>query len=362
MKKNKDPRVLFVFKKKNIFSFKKNGPNEFLYGLDYIKKFYPCTPLFANNYKDHFLFKLLEKIIAYQTKLGIYFQVFLNNKNKIKKSDILFAINDGVSLGLLFFKLIGKLDNKIIVLIQGLHDRYRYFKWNKLLVFFYKKLLAKAEVILTLSSYEKNLLVKSLQINPNKIQVFYFGADLNYWQKNRVRKQKKEEFVLTVGSDIHRDYDLLLNHYNLKIPLKFITKALGKKQLKQVKNMPIFENYQQISNEKLRTLYYQAKFVIIPLKTTYATSGLSTMVQSLAMEKPVLVAKAPALQELFTNYQHVLYYDINSPRSFQQKLKELNENRQLRNKLAKNGKAIVNTKYNSYNMGKGILKLFQSIK
>lgn len=358
--------IIFSFKHKNIFSFKKNGPTEFLYGLDYLKPRLSTRIIFANSYLyKHLFFKIVEKIIAYLSQTGIHFQIFLNNQNKINKNDLLFGVEDGVSFGLLFFKLLNTLNNKTVVLIQGLHDRYQrspLFQCNRPLVYFYHALLNKADYILALSDYEKELLIRTFNINRGKVKVFYFGVDLNYWNKNKISKQKKnQEFVLTIGNDMHRDYNLLINNYSLKIPLKLITSKLSALQLNQLKKSPLFEQYQGLSNEKLRLLYHQAKFVIIPLQPTYATSGLSTILQTLAMEKPVLVANAPALRELFTDYQHVLYYETGNYQSFQRKLKEINDNQKLRNQLAKNGRKLVEEKFNSQNMGKNMLKLSQDL-
>lgn len=368
--KSKNPRILFFYKKKNPFSFEKKGPKEFLYGLDYVQKYRSALSFFSDDYRlIHLPFYLLEKIIVKQAKLGIYFQTFLNNKDKLRKNDLLFTINDGLSFGLLFFKLINKLDNKIIVLIQGLHDRYKYFKKNKPLITFYKQLLDQAEIILTLSKYEKELLTKLFALNPEKVKVFYFGADLNYWNKNEIKKKilrhpksslTKKELVLTLGNDMHRDYQLLLDHYNLKIPLKLVTKTLTNSQQKQVQNNHFLENYQNISNQKLRQLYSQAKFVIVPLKDTFATSGLSVTLQTMAMGKPVLLAKAPALEELFKDYQNVSFYKMNNPRSFKQKLNELNTNQKLQKKLSIQGRSLVENFFNSQLMGKRFLSLLNS--
>lgn len=358
--------IIFSFKHKNIFSFKKNGPTEFLYGLDYVKPRLPTRIIFANSYlSKHLFLKIVEKIIAHLSQTGIHFQIFLNNKNKINKNDLLFGVEDGVSFGLLFFKLLNTLNNKTVVLIQGLHDRYQrspLFQCNRPLVYFYHALLNKADYILALSDYEKELLIRTFNINREKVKVFYFGADLNYWNKNKIPAQKKPpEFVLTIGNDMHRDYDMLINYYALKIPLKLVTKKINIDKQRQVNKDNLFQQYLKISNEKLREFYSLSKFVVIPLKTTYATSGLSTILQALAMEKPVLVANAPALRELFTDYQHVLYYETGNYQSFQRKLKEINDNQKLRNQLAKNGRKLVEEKFNSQNMGKNILKLFQTL-
>ncbi|PIS09189.1 hypothetical protein COT75_02930 [Candidatus Beckwithbacteria bacterium CG10_big_fil_rev_8_21_14_0_10_34_10] len=361
LKKNKHFRTVFFYKKKNPFAFEKNGPSEFLYGLNYLQKKIPVLSLFSNEYQLKYLpLKLIEKFLAKKALTGIHFQAFLNNKNKISENDLIFAVNDGLSFGLLFYKLINKLDNRIIVLIQGIHDRYKYFKNSKILINFYQKLLEKADLILTLSEYEKKILTRFLKINPQKIKVFYFGVDLKYWDKNKVREKKlKKEFVLTLGNDMHRDYSLLINHYHLNIPLKFITKTLTPDQLKNLKGKN-FQYHLSVSNQELRQLYYRAKFIIVPLKNTLATSGLSVTLQAMAMEKPVLLAEAPALKELFKNYHHVLYYKMNDSKSFKQKLKELNQNKHLRNKLSKNGRELIEKQFNTNYMGKNLRQIIKS--
>lgn len=363
MKKN--CRILYCFKKKHFFTFNPKGPNEFLYGLDSVSKLLPTSTLFANNYHTSLWLKNIEKILAQLSGVGCHFQIYLNNKDKFSKYDILFAVEDGVSFGLLFYKFSKHSNNKTIVLIQGLHDRFErsfWFKRNKLLTFFYHCLLNQADYILTLSDYEKKLLAKSFYLPLKKIRVFYFGTDIEFWNKNHISKLKKaKEFTLTIGNDMHRDYDLLINNYPLEIPLKLVTSKLNKTQLDKIKNLPVFEQYQDLSNEKLRQLYYQAKFIIIPLQHTYATSGLSTILQALAMEKPVLVADAPALKELFTDYQHVIYYKTGNASSLETKLKELNNNQKLRLRLANNGRKLVEEKFNSQNMGKNILRLSQTL-
>lgn len=365
LKKNK--QIIYCFKKKYSFIYNDRGPKEFFYGYDYVKNYLPTISIAAGLYPKLHPLKIIEKVLAYLSIVGCHFQIYLNNKEVFKSNpnSILFAVEDGTSFGVLFFKLFGLIDNKIIVLIQGLHDRYQYynfFKWNKPLVYLYSKLLGKADIILTLSRYEKDLLIKSFNLNSEKVKVLNFGADLNYWHQKQVSNHNNsKDFVLTIGNDMHRDYDVLINNYDLKIPLRIVTKKLNKNQLEKIKDNKIFEHYQQISNEDLRSLYGQAKFVIIPLKTTFATSGLSTILQALAMEKAVLVARAPALEELFKDYEHVLYYETNNPNSFTTKLNELNQNQQLRHKLALNGYKLVKRKHNSLNMGKTMLNLFKTL-
>jgi len=361
-KQNHQKRIVFIFKKKNIYSFEKNGPTEFLYGLDFVQKKITAVSFFANQYQfKHLPFMLLEKFIACQTNLGIYFQAYLNNKKNFMENDLLFAINDGAGFGLLFFKYFGKLNNKIIILVQGLHDRQQKYHHNIFFHYFHKKLLNQAEIILTLSVFEKELLIKLYQLNPQKVQVLYFGADLNFWNIKNLKKEGVGDYVITAGNDMHRDYNLLINGYNLNIPLKLITRVLNKEQLKKINNNLLFEYYQEINNILLRQLFYQAKFAIIPQTTTSATSGLSTTLQLLALGKPVLIADAPALKELFQDYQHVLYYQTANLSSFQEKIYELNNNKKLRERLSNNGKKLIEEKFNSKNMGKNILKIIKPL-
>jgi glycosyltransferase involved in cell wall biosynthesis len=366
LQKNK-ARIIYCYKKKNDFFFGKNTPNEFLYGAKYLKKSNINTAkIFADNYKllpKHLFYQQKEKIISKNTKIGIYFQSCLNNINKINKNDILFCINDGTSFGLLYFKHKGRINNKVIALIQGLHDRYQYFKSHKRFVNFYKKLLSQADLILTLSKYEKKLLAKNFSIPLKKIKVFYFGADKKFWNKNKVKNKKSsQDFALTIGNDMHRDYQLLIDHYNLKIPLKFITTILSEKQKTTVKEKSVFKHCYNIPSLKLREFYYQTKFVVIPLiKETQATAGLSACLQAMAMEKPVLLAKTPPMQELFQENKHLLFYQPENSQSFRKKLKLINNNKKLRTTLAKNSRKLIEEKFNSNINAKKASKIIKKL-
>lgn len=353
-------KIIFIYKQKSPSFFKKNEPNEFLYGFAQLKKVYPCSFLMSKKKGRFLFFNILEKFITLHTKIGFSFSSYFSNKDKFKKDDILFAVNDGIGFGLLFFKLFKKLNNQIIILVQGLHDRYQYFSRNKPLIYLYQKILSCADLILTLSNYEKKLLIKLFKLKEKKVKVFLFGIDIKYWQPDFSFRKNKKEFVLSVGNDMHRDYELLLKNYCLKIPLILVTKSLKGELIRIVKNNPLFINYKNITNSQLKNLYNQAKFVIVPLKKTLATSGLSVILQSLAMKKPVLTAATPALKEFFKDKKNLLYYKINNKNSFKKKLIEINNNEKLRNLMIKNSRHFVKKKFNSNYMSVQILSFLKN--
>jgi len=347
-------RVCFIFKQKNIFSFKENGPREFFYGAHSLGKNKNNKILFAGSYnKKHLFWRLLEILISRKTKLGIYFQAYLNNKEKIYPKDVLVGMMDGVGLGLLFFKWFKKIDNKIIFIAQGLHDRYQYFEKSKLLIWFYKQLLNKAELILTFSKYEKNLLISLFNLSKNKVKVFYFGTDTDYWNSRIIEGRKEKNYVLTVGNDMHRDYQLLLDNYDLEIPLKLVTKIIKKSK---------YKIYRNISNEKLRKLYAESKFVVVPLKKSESTSGMSVTLQAMAMGKPVLLAEIPAMKELFRDQEEVLYYEAGNGNDLRNKLKELDENEKMRQRLISNSKKLAKGKFNVQKMRQRLEKIINLIE
>jgi glycosyltransferase involved in cell wall biosynthesis len=347
-------KVVFIFKRKNIFSFKKNGPREFFYGAHDLRKNENNKILFAGSYnKKNLFWRLFEILISKKTKLGIYFQAYLNNKEKIQSRDVLMGMMDGIGLGLLFFKWLKKIDNKIIFVAQGLHDRHQYFEKNELLIWFYKQLLNKAELILTFSKYEKKSLISLFDLPKNKVKVFYFGADLDYWNPRIMKGEKEKGYVLSVGNDMHRDYQLLMNVYDLDIPLKLVTKIIKKSK---------YKIYRNVSNEKLRRLYAESKFVVVPLKKSEATSGMSVVLQAMAMGKPVLLAGIPAMKELFRDQEEVLYYEAGNGNDLVNKLKELNKNEQMRQRLISNSKKLVKKKFNVQKMGRRLEKIINLIE
>ena len=91
---------------------------------------------------------------------------------------------------LLFYKILGLIDAKLIVLMQSLSERLKYFSWNKPLIYLISKMLNSADKVLTLSTCAHPPLQKTFKVPANKLSTFYFGVDVDYWNVNPISKRK----------------------------------------------------------------------------------------------------------------------------------------------------------------------------
>jgi glycosyltransferase involved in cell wall biosynthesis len=311
-----------------------SGPTEFLYGMNLLdKKKNDVNFIIAPRGTRKTLIEKIcyqfEKHFNKATLLGLPIDIFPLFKKEIKKADKIICINDAISFGLLFWKMLGFIEGDVYALMQSLPERAKYFKNNKQVFWLIKKMLSHAEMVLTLSDYVQPKIHKDFDVPMSKMKTFYFGVDTKYWKKTNT---KKGDFILTVGNDMNRDYKTLIKALPKDLKLKIVTR-----------NNYGFDNnnveiLQNISDEDLRKLYNQALFVVIPsIKLKYESSGMSTCLQTLACGTVLLASHAPTLEEVFKDKTDCLYYKAEDVKDLNTQIKLLIKNVELRKKLEKNG-------------------------
>jgi len=330
-----DKKILYIFRgdmAKRLIG-DKNFPKEFLYGLNYIKKEFNTDYIIAPRGTKNGIKKIIsipEKFFSVITKLGLPLEIYPLFKNKINSSQIIFCVNETIGFGVLFWKLFGFLKNKkIICIVMSLPDRIKYFRWCYPVRWFISKMLKKASIILTLSKYVHKDLIHDFKLDPKKIKIFYFGTDNNFWKS--LPNIQEKNFILSIGNDMNRDFDTLVNALPTNIRLKIITQ---KKLNIQEKKIEIISG---ISNKELRNLYNQCLFVVIPsIKLKNESSGLSCSLQAMACRKAAIISSAPPIEEIFEDNKHCLFYMPENSNNLKEKINLLYNDHDLRKKIADN--------------------------
>jgi len=343
--------TLFVFRgntqKRILGKINPKGPFDFLYGYDQFpeSKSYIIAPR-AN--RQSFLERLLylyEKPFTLLARLGMPLEIYPLYKLSIKKSSVIICINDAISLGLLFYKMIGIIDATIIVLVQSLPERLKYFHRNKPLIWFISKLLTSSDKLLTLSHHAQRPLRTTFCVPNTKLSTFYFGVDTDYWIVDP--DVKREQFIFSIGNDMNRDFETLIAALPDDLMLKLVTKHKVKTQGKKV------EIYSDLSDAELRTLYQTCLFAVIPSKKLeYELSGLSCILQCMACGTPVITSYAPALNELFVEEVDISYYEPEDPVNLMKKIDLMKSDGKLQKKISKSAKEKVANKYNTKTMAR----------
>tara|TARA_Y100000590_G_scaffold470726_2_gene668712 strand:- start:25948 stop:26967 length:1020 start_codon:yes stop_codon:yes gene_type:complete len=331
------------------------NPKEFLYGADQLIKEGKVDALFVSKGKRNTLLRkllyLIEKPVALTYYLGMPLEIVLENWGKVKRSSMIFCINDAISFAVLFFKLLGLVNVPVVALLQSTSERHRkYFGKNKLAVWFLKKLIQKADLVLALSEPARSVLIDKFDLAPEKVRVFYFGVDNNYWS---VFENEKEDFILSVGNDHNRDFKTLVSALADSYKLKIVTRL----QVPDHKNIEVLNG---ISNDELRELYQKSALVVAPSKYIETeSSGLSVTLQSMSCGSAVVASRSYAMEEIFKDGQNIFFYQAENHEELKVMVDQLFQNKHKILECGKSARKRVHETYNCSNMSKTLDSIFK---
>ena len=261
-------------------------------------------------------------------------EVYLCNRCKYSGVEKVVCINDAISFAILFWKMLGFVKAEVYTLFQSLPERHlKYFSNNKVIIRLITKLLRHAKKVMVLSSAAKSELAKIFDVPLDKIEVFYFGADLSFW-KYKSYSITGRDYILTIGNDMNRDYKTLIKALAKDYNIIAVTQ-------KKMEGGNIIVKT-SISNSEVMELYHKARLVITPsVKLSVESSGLSTTVQAMSCGVPVLVSDSPPMRELFQENKHVFYYEPENPKSLACSVERVWNDQRLLSEVSSNARNVV---------------------
>lgn len=202
----------------------------------------------------------------------------------------------GICLGLL--RRLKLIRPNILFIAMGLIESTT----PKRVIAVYRWIFRKNLVVRTLSEIEANLLSEKLGFPVSHIP---FGVDSSYWIPAKLGARAADEvYALSIGNDSHRDYKTLLDAWKPEYPmLRIVT---GQDISSTSANIEILcgnWHKQILTDDQIRILIQNARFVILPIKNTIQPSGQSVCLQAMACGKVVIITDFPGLwnRELLRN-------------------------------------------------------------
>ncbi len=349
--------VLFIFRYDALQTILQNssaskGPTEFLWGMNHIditQYDIRCVnaPRLEKRTGLRRLTWFLEFPFAKTVRIGLPVEIYTLFYTDIQWADTIVCVNDQISLGVLWWRLLGRLRNKkIVCIIMSLPERIKYFSWCRPMVWVVSALLRRANVILTLSNVVQKQFAHTYSLSQTPLRTLHFGIDTSFWY-SETTAVRNPTCILTAGNDMNRDYDTLL----LALPDTTKLVAITKRSLETTgKNC---ERRSGITDEELRTLYQGAGMVVVPsIRLEHESSGLSVTLQAMACGAPVIVSDAPPLREMFTDGEHCLFYEPENADDLRAKILLLTTDATLREKIARGGYQITTERFTCKQMGK----------
>ena len=360
---NKKDLIIYLFKKGRVKRLEntKNYPSEFFYGFLELREEGYNVELFEEKdlglkIKNIFLRKFLNLFskFVFDLPFNSIFGFILNNCfEKIKKAKYIVATTNSLGIALSVAKSIGLINSDILFINMGLFPK----KPNKLKVIFFKYLFKKVK-LLTISKTENNYLKSYL--NNLHIEYIPFGVDASFWVPQR--KLTSEKYALAIGNDLARDWSLLVRSWDKDFPMLKIVTSLPVENKKP--NITVIRgdwHTQALTDLKMRELYCNSEFVILPLKDTMQPSGQSTCLQAMACSKAVLISNIKGIwdRKLLVNNENIIFTTTGNVKELRKLIQFLFKNLKFREKIGENGRKIIIDHFNIINMKNKLLESFE---
>lgn len=200
----------------------------------------------------------------------------------LNKRDVIVATTTAAAFGLATLKLFGLVQRPIVAIHCGIVNFQLVRRRRKINAIALRNMWTQLFGVGELSAVQTIYHVPS-----DRIEVNQFGVDAEFWKPYAT----VGEYVLSVGSDERRDYDLLLSAAR-EFGEKFIILTRRKMKKDIPENVKILKggwHEEAITDEALRTLYQKARVVVIPLLNSPQPSGQSVCLQAMACGKPVIL-------------------------------------------------------------------------
>jgi glycosyltransferase involved in cell wall biosynthesis len=177
--------------------------------------------------------------------------------------------------------------------------------------------LQRADALFVLSSAQVPALRVNWGVEAARIHLVHFGIDTDFWDpslaaaglpgvnslqtSSTVSGEQERPTIVSVGNDRYRDHGLLL------AAVREVHRKLPKARVELVTSTPfqipaeIGRWRRSVTHPELRDLYHHAKAVAICTRPNDHASGITAILEAMAMGKPVVATHTPGLEDYVTH-------------------------------------------------------------
>ena len=205
---------------------------------------------------------------------------------QINDYDVVVVASSPLSYGMAYWKWLGFLRPEIVAIQCGMLN----FEYTSAEKFWTRRLQRQ---MWTLLFGEGEFMPFRRFVGPElerRVIVNECGTDTAFWTPGD--KDGDEGYILSVGNDGRRDYDLLMRvAAKVNLPFVLLTRAHITEAIPE--NVRIIGgdlHKELLTDIDVRDLYRKARLVVIPLKKTLQPSGQSVCLQAMACRKAVVIS------------------------------------------------------------------------
>jgi glycosyltransferase involved in cell wall biosynthesis len=179
--------------------------------------------------------------------------------------------------------------------------------------------------ILIWSSCQRDIAIQKLGVDPEKIILLKRGTDQNFWKP----KPAQDVMISAAGMEM-RDYPTLVEALApLNVPCHIaVATARGQlfdtvKRLYDIEKLPDNISVGRRPYVQLRELYAQSRFTVVPLMPTDSDNGLTAILESMAMGKPVICSRTDGQIDIIEDGVTGIYVPQGDPEALREAIIDL---------------------------------------
>ena len=164
---------------------------------------------------------------------------------------------------------------------------------SKKKIWFLKKTRESITSFLIWSSVQRKIAIERFGVDPEKIKLLKRGVDQFFWSP----REAETDMICSAGMEA-RDYPTLVNALrHLEIPCHIAAGATRGdifktvERLYSIEDIPEWVSVGPKTQLDLRSLYARSRFTVVPLLQSDSDNGLTTIIESMAMGKPVICSR-----------------------------------------------------------------------
>ncbi|MBN2301290.1 MAG: glycosyltransferase family 4 protein [Lentisphaerae bacterium] len=249
---------------------------------------------------------------------------FLDEIERLNAYDVIIACGENLGAGVAYFKQRGRLKPPVFFFAMGMLARvvdlnnakpvrpeYRtlfhyaqallnQFQRHRQAQNLYRQIVVNTEGLICLGQGEYQHARRLFPSQQRKIHFLPFAIDTNFWRPDKNREQASPLYIVFMGKDYQRDFDLVaaiaaaLPQYHFK----FITRSIRPEDVPPNAELLAGDWKEAVySDAEIRAILQRCALVILPLKESAKPSGQSVALQAMACGKPVLITRTAGFWE-----------------------------------------------------------------
>jgi glycosyltransferase involved in cell wall biosynthesis len=198
------------------------------------------------------------------------------------------------------------------------------------------------------SSEQRRIAIEELDVDPDKIILVKRGTDQKFWKP----MPAETDMICSVGMEM-RDYPTLVEALApLNIPCHIaVGAARGQlfetvKRLYDIEKMPDNIEVGRKPYVQLRDLYARCRFTVVPLLPTDSDNGLTAILESMAMGKPVICSRTQGQVDVIEDGVTGIFVPQGDPIALREAIVELWNDPERANEMGRAARRYIEQHHN----------------